>query len=236
MSKTEFDKRKGQEVWIYCNDCQRNTLHNILSGIDYMDSEEIETGYSFDFWYGCDIVQCGGCKNIAFTKRSTNSESSEPGDEDIIQQFPPKKEKTQWYIKEDIYKLPPLLRNIYTESIEAISNNSMTLVGIGMRAILDTICRDKNVSGKNLEERIDNLVSKGFLTPDGAEILHGIRLIGNDAAHDAKAPKRGQINAAMKVIDHLILGIYIIPQEAYEELPKRIKNVASKTTNVTETD
>jgi hypothetical protein len=226
MSKTEFDKRKAKDLWIYCNECQRDTSHNILTGVDYSDGND-----EVNFWVGCDVVQCGGCKNITFTMRSTDSESYYEGDKDVIEQFPPKEDRSKYYIKNDVYKLPLLLSNIYKETLKAIGNKSFTLAGIGLRAIVETLCQDKAIKGNNLEKKIDNLITEGFLTSDGAEILHGIRLIGNDAAHAAKAPKKEQIDAAMKVVDHLILGIYIIPEEASDTLPKRANNITPETTS-----
>ena len=235
MSKIEFDKRKGKELWIYCNRCERDTSHKVLTGVDYSDQAVFPDGFDVHFWQGCDVVQCGGCKNLTFTKRATDSESGYDGEENLIEQFPPKKETSGWYIRNDIYELPLLLRQIYKETMQAINNKSFTLAGIGMRAIIETLCKDKNVKGRNLEKRIDDLVTKGFLTPAGADILHGIRLIGNDAAHDAKAPTIKQINAAMKVVEHLILGIYVLPQEATAALPKRQKKDTNKTTKAATT-
>lgn len=229
----EFDKRKGKEVRIYCNQCQINTFHKILTGVDYSGCEIFDGGFDISFWLGCDIVQCGGCKDITFTKRATDSESSYPGDREVIQQLPPKEENSSWYIRNDIYELPFLLRQIYRETLQAIINKSFTLAGIGLRAIIETLCKDKSIKGRNLEKRIDDLVTKGFLTSAGADILHGIRLIGNDAAHDAKAPTIKQITAAMKVVEHLILGIYVLPEEASKALPKRQQRATKKTTKAT---
>lgn len=230
MGKLEYDKRRDEAIWLFCNECQRYTFHTILAGIDYSDSESYDHGIVIDFWKECNIVQCGGCKNLTYTKKEWDSTSWNPEIEIVIQQFPPKEDKSQWYIKNDIYSLPCLLQQIYKETIQAINNKSYTLAGIGLRAIIETVCKDKDIKGVNLEKKIDSLGTKGYLTPDGAEILHGIRLIGNDAAHDTKAPKVEQINAAMKVIDHLILGIYVIPKEAHKALPKRQKKDGSDST------
>ena len=51
-----------------------------------------------------------------------------------------------------------------------------------MRALVEAVCMEKSASGNNIEKRIDDLVNKGVLTTEGADILHSIRLIGNKAA------------------------------------------------------
>ncbi len=228
MSKTEFDKRKGTELWFYCNSCQRKTSHKVLAGVDYSDSDEIEPDFSIEIYDNSDIVQCGGCKSITFTKRTWHSENYYPGVQNIIEQFPPKEESSRSLVQDDIYELPPLLQQIYKETLQAIANKSFTLAGIGLRAIIENICKDKKTKGRNLENRIDNLANDGFLTAKGAEILHGIRLIGNYAAHETKPPTIKQIKAALVVVDHLISGIYIIPKQAANTLPKRQKKTTKK--------
>jgi hypothetical protein len=110
-----------------------------------------------------------------------------------------------------------------------------TLAGIGVRAIVEAICKEQRTPGHSLFEQIDNLVTQSLLTASGAKILHGIRLLGNEAAHEMKAPTEKQTIAAMKVIDHLLLGAYVLPEEAkvlpeYKAKPKKpsAKSAASR--------
>jgi hypothetical protein len=52
------------------------------------------------------------------------------------------------------------------------------------------------------------------LTRTDADILHRLRVIGNSAAHEIKPATQAQVAAAMKVIDHLLIGAYVLPNEA----------------------
>jgi len=85
------------------------------------------------------------------------------------------------------------------------------LSGIGIRAIVEAVCKEKKTTGKNLQERIDDLVKKQLLTPASAEILHNLRVLGNKASHEVKPHNAEQLAVAMDVIDHLLMDAYILP-------------------------
>ena len=104
MSEIKFDKRKDNELWLYCNQCNKDTSHKILTGVDCNDCAEIEPNFDIQWWQGADVVQCGGCKNVTFTKRSTDSESCYPGDRDVIVQLPPKEENASSHVRDNIYE------------------------------------------------------------------------------------------------------------------------------------
>jgi hypothetical protein len=71
----------------------------------------------------------------------------------------------------------------------------------------------------SLDKKINHLRDTGILTAEWADIMHEIRLAGNDAAHRGET-QTFQVSAAqMEAIEHLLNGIYI--------LPKRIKRSRS---------
>src|SRR5665213_4287430 len=78
-----------------------------------------------------------------------------------------------------------------------MNNDQPVLTGIGLRALVETICKDKKASGGNLVEKIGSLVSLGVLTADGATILHRIRTLGNDAAHEVKPHTAEQLGICL---------------------------------------
>ena len=115
---------------------------------------------------------------------------------------------------EDDYILPSKWGVIYHETLAAINSGQPVLAGIGIRAIVETVCKDKNTKGDDLSKRINDLVNQGLLTNDGATILHKLRTLGNEAAHEVKPHDNSQLNLAMNVIDHLLQGVYILPCHA----------------------
>lgn len=120
----------------------------------------------------------------------------------------------------DSWTLPRQVSSIYTETVAALRSNLLVLTGIGVRAIVETVCKDRNATGGDLEKKIDALVTQGVLTKDGAQILHGLRFLGNQAAHEVKPQALETLTVALDVVDHLLLGVYVLPERA-KKLPKK---------------
>lgn len=76
------------------------------------------------------------------------------------------------------------------------------------------VCKDKNAAGGDLFAKINSLVVLGVLTKDGANILHKLRTLGNNAAHEVKPHTPKELGLAFDVVDHLLLGVYILPEHA----------------------
>jgi hypothetical protein len=192
--------------------------------------EEIGIGFSGT----AQIIACDGCKTISFRDENYFSEG-DPGP--TISLYPVREEDSvcsKLYLGDGICQVPRIIRTIYTETLAAINSKLSTLAGIGIRGIIEAVCKEKNVKGK-LYDQINSLVNMSLLTSDGAKILHRIRTLGNEAAHEMKAPTKDQIIAAMKVLDHLLLGVYVLPDEAAilpTTKPKvMVKKVLKKKTN-----
>ena len=110
----------------------------------------------------------------------------------------------------DARYLPPDTNRVYQETLQALNNNSPVLAGIGLRALVETVCMEKNASGKNLLEKIDDLAKQQILTPAGAAILHKIRTLGNTAAHEVNPHSETQLALGMNVIEHMLKDVYIL--------------------------
>jgi hypothetical protein len=92
------------------------------------------------------------------------------------------------------------------------------LAGIVIRAIVETVCKEKGASGGNLEQKIDHLAAMNLITSDGARILHSLRVLGNKAAHEVKPHTQKELSVAFAVLEHLLQTVYIIPELA-KKLP-----------------
>ena len=98
-----------------------------------------------------------------------------------------------------------------------MTNDSPVLVGIGLRAIVETVCKEKNASGKDLYAKINDMASQHVLTPSGADILHKVRSLGNKAAHEVKPHTPRQLSLAMGVVEHMLKDVYILPKLIEDE-------------------
>jgi len=116
----------------------------------------------------------------------------------------------------DAYMLPRKVHDIYIETGLAIESEQYVLAGIGIRAIVETICKDKKAEGKSLYDQINSLVEMSIVTQEGADTLHKLRVLGNEAAHEVKSHNSQQLRLAMEIIEHMLDGTYVIPAKVKE--------------------
>ena len=212
--------KQGAKIKNYCNECHHETWHEILFVKTISENSE-EFSWSKDYA----VLQCAGCDNICFKTEASDSESYDIDEYGnwipIIDRkiYPPINEGLGEI--ENLYEGPIEINKIYTETVKSITDGCYTLAGIGLRATIEAICNHENIQGRDLNTRINKLVTNGFISKDDANKLHAIRFIGNDAAHEIKAPLNNQIIIALKIIQHLISTKYAMQEEInkYLELP-----------------
>ncbi|WP_230674816.1 DUF4145 domain-containing protein [Vibrio cholerae] len=222
ISEISKDQKVGQKLDSSCGVCKRSTKHLVLSDIHTQGFED-HGQYGGMSWYDeYQIIQCQGCESIVFRSTHENSEEydygyTHDGQECVIPiqtiDVYPNPEEGRQPIN-DYFVIPQKLHAIYRETISSLNSNHAILTGIGIRAIVETICKDKNAQGNNLYLKINDLVTQGVLTQDGADILHKLRSIGNDSAHEVKPHDSVQLGLAIDVIDHLLQGVYILAYHA----------------------
>jgi hypothetical protein len=213
----ELNKSQGEEYLIPCVKCHVETSHKVLLSTDMSG---IYNPMGIEYWEHHQIVQCQGCKSISFRK---NFGSSEEGN--LIEQpdgsyepiFPDHEEIYPSRIAglgmiNNFWHLPSSVVGIYNETHAALSNKLPILAGIGIRTLIEALCKEKKAAGSNLKERIDSLVKMGTLTQPGSEILHTMRDIGNEAAHNIKPHSDETLRIAMDVVENLLQSIYILPK------------------------
>lgn len=206
--RAEKSRLAMNKIKNYCRSCNGSTNHEVCaeqSESDY-DSYHGETKYQ--------IVRCLGCDNFSFRQEFHDYESLYQVDEDewrhdvSISIYP---KSIEGHKKADeIYSIPEVVRRIYRESLSAFKNNLYILTGIGFRATVEAICNERSVAGRDLSARINNLAKMGLLSQTDANLLHSIRFLGNDAAHEMAAASEKNLMAALRIIDHLLHAVYII--------------------------
>ena len=218
MSRTQKTKvidPQKKEIWAPCATCGKLTAHEALTEVDLKDSTP---DHEIDWWAELYTIKCCGCKTVSFCEESRCSEDycqDQDGNVDLetTQKVYPGRVAGR-PILEEYYSLPYGIAQIYKQTHEAICYKQNILAGIGLRAIVEAVCEEKAATGKNLLQQIDDLTSKGIITNAGAEILHSIRLMGNDSAHKVQANSEAELTTALEVIEHLLLGVYLIPKKA----------------------
>lgn len=203
-----------------CGECDRDTNHDILA-------EQAESEYEYRVDTNFQIVACRGCGTKSFRKVVMwVEEAFQIGEDD-------------WEVPENVYtypnvlkghqsvpdidRAPELVSEIYQQSLEAIKSKSNVLAGIGLRATIEAICNERQVAGRSLEQRIDKLGKAGLISANDADRLHAIRFLGNDAAHEIQAADAKGLLIALRIIENLIVSLYILDGGANGVLETLIK-------------
>lgn len=214
----EHNKSQNEKIVVPCAKCSGKTNHVVLLSAD-ISGEENSVDYYWSESY--QIIQCRGCQTISFRTESSNSEDYDEVEggwqHAIYESLYPSRIKGRAGIGNEIHYLPTNVHRIYQETLSALNNNLPVLTGVGLRALVEAVCKEKMAQGNNLFEQIGDLVKKNVLTPTGESILHKIRTLGNKAAHEVKPHDDKQLALAMDVIEHLLKDVYILPKMVEEE-------------------
>ncbi len=205
----------GEEFSVPCVRCDIETKHEVVASVDI--TEVYDFGQITE-WTSYQIVRCRGCDTHSFRRSNTSTE-------DVVQDF---LGETYQALEVDVYPprlagrrklrnslyLPAKVKKIYNETHTALSSDLPMLAGVGIRSLVEAVCQEKEAKGKDLKAKIEDLVTQGFLTPSGAEILQKLRLMGNETVHEMKRHNTRKLGIAFDVVEHLLLGVYILPEES----------------------
>ena len=218
-SKLALNSRQNTQVQCRCRTCRRDTKHDVL--VDAMVSGESgnhNQGY-VNWRTEYQVVRCRGCETIGFRYADGNQQDclvqigEDEWDYQPLEHLYPSPELGRNPLA-DVDILPEKVSRIYSETIKSLNQSHEVLCGIGVRAIIENVCKDKQATGKDLYEKINSLLGIGVLTKDGAAILHKLRTLGNKAAHEVQPHTKKELGLALDVVDHLLLGVYILPEQA----------------------
>lgn len=197
----------------YCNECDKDTNHIVLEQHTWHSDPE-----DYDHSQYHKLVKCLGCDNVSlriedhdlfFTVQNNDGEWIP----DITIKNYPKKLQNHKKIDHD-YLIPQLVRNIYKEVLLTLQEDAKILSSLGLRACIESVCNHLEITGGNLAIRINKLSTAGYISKKDAERLHAIRFMGNDSAHEIKAPKVDSLKIALEIVEHLLKSVFILPEQA----------------------
>lgn len=209
---------------IFCNDCKRETNHNNLYHLCSYCYLIAETEpFSVKVWFGgYRLWRCAGCESFAFEKYDTEEifdfheklENLED-EQDWLQYIRSYPETIRsFYPKRSEYSLVPKrfrqlsvsLNKIYIEIINSYNYEIPMSCAIGIRALVEGICSDHEITGRNLEKKIDGLVN--ILPKNIVVNLHNLRFMGNEAAHELSEPNQEELKLAIEICEDLLNFLY----------------------------
>lgn len=219
----------GQIVRVKCVACGGGYRNHLVLASKEVNWGEPEVGILGGDTY--EIVKCEGCEEHRFRHRHWDSDSNldENGEpEELIKVYPQDaaaERATKFTLGDE---LPEKVYDIYKETISAFNAGAFTLCGAGLRAIVEALCIEQGVKGRNLDEKIKELVTKKLLAEPQAELLHEERYLGNTAVHELEAPSKGELEDGLQIIEGLLHTLYILPTHAKRMKKKREQKAAAK--------
>jgi hypothetical protein len=202
-----------KDIWVVCGDCRRNTRHRAIVAVEQFDEVRAE---GMQWWVLHYIIQCQGCYHLSFCRESRSTEDTyhdDFGEEHMVigrEVYPVVVEGLREL--EHAWRLPHNVRRVYEETYHAVSNGQPILAGAGIRAIVEAVAKERGGAGRDLKTLINDLKDKALITPAGADILHSLRFMGNVALHEAAAHGEGELRLGLQVIEHLLIGVYVLPE------------------------
>lgn len=196
---------------ILCPICGVNTNHKVV-----WESKELGTNdEENEIWENLsfDVLQCLGCETPTLRKRYMFSEDLDirniNGKNIVFPQITlwPKTGYRMLKLKY-MSEAPPSVKRVYRETLEAYNNELQTLCAAGVRAIIESICKEKGIVQGDLKDKIDELRNRGLINEDFAEALHENRLLGNDALHESILFGDIELRTSIELIEAFIDIIY----------------------------
>lgn len=189
-----------------------NTNEDI--GEEYLFSEEAEkyiekTEKRIEYQYFSEILECQICKKNIFRQYEL-VDGYLKGKEHV---YP---DHQSWHILpntqvESFLDNSPLY-DVYLETLTAFNNALMISSSTLIRTIVEKICKDQNIPGNSLANKIDHLP----LEPIYKDVLHKLRLLGNESVHEAKYGIKEELISAIRAVEFLIKKVYSAKWELLE--------------------
>lgn len=217
------DMSDSDLIQCYCDNCKRDTNHRVL----HHESEDVQCDYEGPGRCDYYIVQCLGCDGKHFYQEFRNEcswrydEDGKAVDAPDIHTYPFMPNKVEPL---NFLYLPLSMTHLYNESMDCLNRGNLILAAAGFRAIIEAICIDNNITGKNLEVKINNLWRQHIVTTKDKDNLHAVRFIGNDSIHCKQRYSEEEVVVVANIINTMLTSLYVIDSQVRNLKPLPIKD------------
>ena len=196
---------------IFCNICRVRTKH-LLRAKYARPHFNFDGGYvSENYENRASIWSCAGCDEVTFEWQQFERQDEKW--EDVLGGYFPTREEEDSVQRKFFKNLNPELNRLYAEVVTCFNEGCLLLCTIGLRGLIEGVCRDKCPTEGNLERKINGLV-KFLPSLNLIEALHGFRVVGNNAAHELEALNRDDAKAAIEVLEDVLNYLYDLDYRA----------------------
>lgn len=213
-----------ETVKCFCPKCKQHTNHQVMAEHVYKGDDD---EYYWRQTYR--MVKCCGCEHVNFDIE-TFEESNVRYDRDGMQElysehtsYPDPEGKLTSI--ETSWDFPYPVLKIYKETVKAINAECYTLAAAGFRAVIESICLDKQIDGDNLETKVNNMQKARIITMADRNRFHSVRFLGNDSVHEIKTPERRKLLVVLEIIENILKSLYVFEEKISSELEAPIKSL-----------
>ena len=212
--------RKPETINLFCSFCNVQVEAQVLarhavaklapreSPIDPVDSLHHVSEYTF--------AACNRCEGPCVTQQEFNEipgEFSVP-ETDPIQVYPQKHN-----IPLDL--VPKKASRAYLEALRGYHCQLYEPCVIMCRKCIEAVCVELGESKKSLAQRLGHLQVKGVIDRNILQWANGIRIVGNDAAHDLDMQiTKNDAKDTLDFTEAVLLYVFVL-QSRYSEFQKR---------------
>lgn len=220
-----------------CNICQGERKHFVRAEHSYHKDFPEEYGIWFNFRYL--VVECCGCENFSFIKKSQFSE-----DIDQIGEYPDGSPIYDEGWEEEIYppinarSLPDWINRLDDEILEtallevhrSLQSDSTFLAAFGCRTLMERfVFLHSGEVVNNLWESLKKLKEDKTITEGEFSQLELVKEAGDASAHRAWNPEKGDLGTILDIIESMLHRYIILKNEAEEikaKIPPRPRRVS----------
>lgn len=205
---------------VACRECRRPTGHEVMFEQTVTGEEEwIQWREEYR------VVRCRGCEAIAFQRTLSDSDTyDEAGN--VLERHDVYPRPTDRKPMADYEEMPWPLRVMYWQTLRAFSEHLSVLTAMGIRAVIEAMCNERGCKPARLIQKIDEMVSLGVIPQHHADLLHEIRFLGNDAAHEVNVFQPAELSDAIDAVEIVLRAVYVAPSVAGKMQERRARREA----------
>lgn len=174
--------------------------HEMFGGYD---SNEIEEHF---YWT---LLKCPVCKKVSLVQQFTDETmfDSDNGN--------------RYFFEDNVYPLnqykmdnvPNHISSTFSAALK-VKDIDIDLCLVGLRKVLELICKDNKAVGRTLEKKIEDMIQKNIFPKEMEVAYWVIRQAGNKAVHDKNSKfTKYDIDEIAILLYSIINYLYIIPKK-----------------------
>lgn len=212
------DKR----IDVFCPDCNIMVSAKIVcSGFGSYRSDALGSVDEVDAEYHGEHYSVAICPRCAGPFLARKSIYGVPGD---FETFTDEKILYPLSQRAAIQGLPKSVERAYEVAVRSFGATLYEPSALMCRRCLEAVCNHFSAQGRDLSQKLDSLAGSGTIDPTLKSWAHGVRLLGNEAAHDVDVVvSREDARDVLDFTEALLLSVFTLRQKHERFLARRQK-------------